>query len=119
MKCHWAGVAESRRPSPWASQASTRCAAGARKRRFAAVVGVASPATAILMPTVYRDVRQSHDGLQTLMKPIVLASGILAGGQHRPVLHPRIRKDGRSGGCRMSLLQLAWRTSGNGLRAGS
>ena len=81
MKCHWAGAAEVAAAIPLGI-AGVYALRSRRKEtlRFAAVVGVGASVAAILLPTVIIGTCASPMMVcNTLMKPIVLASGILAG----------------------------------------
>jgi len=80
MKCHWAGVAEVAAAIPLAL-AGFYVLRSRRKEtlRFAGIVGVASGAMAILLPTLLIGVCASPMMIcNLLMRPILLASGILA-----------------------------------------
>jgi len=80
MKCHWTGIAEIAAAIPLAL-AGIYALLGRRRetRRFAAIIGAASGVTAILLPAVL--IGTCGNPAMTcnlLMRPIVLASGILA-----------------------------------------
>ena len=80
MKCHWAGVAEVAAAIPLAL-AGIYALRSRRKEtlRFAGIVGAASGAMAILLPTLLIGVCASPMMIcNMLMRPILLASGILA-----------------------------------------
>ena len=80
MKCHWAGVAEVAAAIPL-GLAGIYALRGRRKEttRFAAVVGVASGAMAILLPTLLIGTCGNPAMIcNLLMRPTLLASGILA-----------------------------------------
>jgi len=80
MKCHWAGIAEIGAAIPLALAGVF--ALGARRKestRLAAIVGAASGALAILFPTALIGVCGNASMVcNLLMRPILLASGILA-----------------------------------------
>ena len=81
MKCHWAGAAEVAAAIPLGI-AGIYALRSRRKEtlRFAAIIGVAASAAAILLPTVIIGTCMSPMMIcNTVMKPIILASGILAG----------------------------------------
>ncbi len=80
MKCHWAGIAEVAAAIPlalagiWALRSRRK-----ETTRFAAIVGVAAGATAILLPTALIGTCGNPMMVCNLMmRPILLASGILA-----------------------------------------
>jgi hypothetical protein len=80
MKCHWAGVAEVAAAIPLGI-AGIYALLGRRKEttRFATIVGAASGLMAILLPTAL--IGTCGNAAMTcnlLMRPILLASGILA-----------------------------------------
>ena len=80
MKCHWTGIAEIAAAIPLGI-AGIYALLGRRREtmRFAAIIGAASGLTAILLPTVL--IGTCGNPAMTcnlLMRPIVLASGILA-----------------------------------------
>ena len=80
MKCHWAGVAEVAAAIPLGI-AGIYAIRSRRKEttRFAAVIGVAAGATAILLPTLLIGVCGNPMMIcNILMRPILLATGILA-----------------------------------------
>jgi len=80
MKCHWTGIAEIAAAIPLAL-AGLYALFGRRKEtlRFAAIIGAASGLTAIVLPTVLIGTCGSPAmTCNVLMKPIVLAAGILA-----------------------------------------
>lgn len=80
MKCHWAGVAEVAAAIPLAI-AGIFALRSRRKEttRFAAIVGAASGAMAILLPTLLIGTCGNATMIcNLLMRPILLASGILA-----------------------------------------
>ena len=80
MKCHWAGVAEVAAAIPLAL-AGIYALRSRRKEtlRFAGIVGAASGAMAILLPTLLIGVCASPMMIcNILMRPILLAAGILA-----------------------------------------
>jgi MFS family permease len=80
MKCHWTGVAEIAAAVPLGI-AGVYTLFGRRKEtlRFAAIVGAASGLMAILLPTVLIGTcMNAAMTCNVLMKPILLASGILA-----------------------------------------
>ena len=80
MKCHWAGAAEVAAAIPLAL-AGLYALRSRRKEtlRFAGIVGAASGAMAILLPTLLIGVCASPMMIcNLLMRPILLASGILA-----------------------------------------
>jgi hypothetical protein len=80
MKCHWTGVAQIAAAIPL-GLAGVYALRGRRKEttRFAGIVGAVSGAMAILLPTVL--IGTCGNAAMTcnlLMRPILLASGILA-----------------------------------------
>ena len=80
MKCHWAGIAEVAAAVPL-GLAGIFALRNRRKEttRFASIVGVASGITAILLPTVLIGTCANAGMIcNVLMRPILLASGILA-----------------------------------------
>ena len=80
MKCHWAGVAGVAAAIPLAL-AGIYALRSRRKEtlRFAGIVGAASGAMAILLPTLLIGVCASPMMIcNILMRPILLAAGILA-----------------------------------------
>ena len=80
MKCHWAGVAEVAAAIPLAI-AGIFALRSRRKEtlRMAGIVGAASGAMAILLPTLLIGVCANPMMIcNVLMQPILLASGILA-----------------------------------------
>jgi len=80
MKCHWTGIAEIAAAIPLAI-AGIYALLGRRKEtlRFAAIVGAASGLVAILLPTVLIGTcMNAAMTCNVLMKPILLASGIVA-----------------------------------------
>jgi hypothetical protein len=80
MKCHWTGVAEVAAAIPLGI-AGIYALRGRRKEtmRFAAIVGAAAGATAILLPTALIGTCANAMMIcNVLMRPILLASGILA-----------------------------------------
>jgi len=80
MKCHWAGVAEVAAAIPL-GLAGIYALRNRRKEttRFAGIVGVAAGITAILLPTVLIGTCVNAGMIcNVLMRPILLASGILA-----------------------------------------
>jgi hypothetical protein len=80
MKCHWAGVAEVAAAIPLAI-AGIYALRSRRKEttRFAAIVGVAAGATAILLPTALIGTCGNAMMIcNVLMRPILLASGAIA-----------------------------------------
>lgn len=80
MKCHWAGMAEVAAAIPL-GLAGMSVLRSRRKEttRFAAVVGVAAGATALLLPTVLIGTCGSPMMIcNLLMRPILLGSGIVA-----------------------------------------
>jgi MFS family permease len=80
MKCHWTGVAEIAAAVPLAL-AGIFALFGRRKEtlRFAGIVGAASGLMAILLPTVLIGTcMNAAMTCNVLMRPILLASGILA-----------------------------------------
>jgi hypothetical protein len=80
MKCHWTGVAEIAAAVPLGI-AGVYTLFGRRKEtlRFAAIVGAASGLMAILLPTVLIGTcMNAAMTCNVLMRPILLASGILA-----------------------------------------
>jgi hypothetical protein len=80
MKCHWAGVAEVAAAIPLAL-AGIFALRSRRKEttRFAGIVGAASGVMAILLPTLLIGVCANPMMIcNLLMRPILLASGILA-----------------------------------------
>ena len=90
MKCHWTGIAEVAAAIPL-GLAGIYALRGRRKEttRFAAIVGVAAGAMAILLPTaLIGTCGNRHDDLQ----PVDAAHPARVGhpgdcGQHRPVCH--------------------------------
>jgi hypothetical protein len=79
MKCHWAGVAEVAAAIPLGI-AGIYTLFGKRKEtlRLASIFGVGAAAAAILLPTLLIGTcANPMMACNTLMKPIVLASGIL------------------------------------------
>ncbi len=82
MKCHWAGVAEVAAAIPLGI-AGIYSLRGRRKEtlRLAAIVGVAAGATAVLLPTALIGTCANPMMVcNLLMRPILLATGILASG---------------------------------------
>ena len=80
MKCHWAGVAEVAAAIPL-GLAGIYALRSRRKEttRFAAVVGVAAGATALLLPTLLIGTCANPMMLcNILMRPILLGAGIVA-----------------------------------------
>jgi len=80
MKCHWAGVAEVAAAIPL-GLAGIYALRSRRKEtlRFAGIVGAASGAMAILLPTLLIGVCANPMMIcNLLMRPILLASGVLA-----------------------------------------
>lgn len=80
MKCHWTGIAEVAAAIPLGI-AGIYALRGRRKEttRLAAIVGMAAGATALLLPTVLIGTCGSAMMIcNLLMRPILLASGILA-----------------------------------------
>jgi len=80
MKCHWAGVAEVAAAVPL-GLAGIYALRNRRKEttRFAAIVGAASGAMAILLPTLLIGTCANAAMIcNVLMRPILLASGTLA-----------------------------------------
>jgi hypothetical protein len=80
MKCHWTGIAEVAAAIPLGI-AGIYALRGGRKEtmRFAGIVGAVSGAMALLLPTVL--IGTCGNAMMTcnlLMRPILLASGILA-----------------------------------------
>ena len=121
MKCHWAGVAEVAAAIPLGI-AGIYALRSRRKEtlRFAGIVGAASGADGDpAAHPVDRGVRQSHDDLQCADAAHPARLGHPGDrGQHRPVCHRARAGTAGCAGCRMSLLQLAWKNiSGNGLRS--
>jgi hypothetical protein len=80
MKCHWTGIAEIAAAIPLAI-AGIYALFGRRKEtlRFAAIVGAASGLMAILLPTTLIGMcMNAAMTCNVVMRPILLASGILA-----------------------------------------
>ena len=80
MKCHWTGIAEIAAAIPLGI-AGIYALLGRRREttRFAAIIGAASGITAILLPAVLIGTCGNPAMIcNVLMKPIVLAAGILA-----------------------------------------
>ncbi len=81
MKCHWAGAAEVAAAIPLGIAGIYALRARRKETlRFAAIVGVGASVAAIMLPTVIIGTCVNPMMVcNTLMKPIILASGILAG----------------------------------------
>ena len=80
MKCHWAGIAEIAAAIPLGIAGIYALRSRRRETtRFAGIVGAASGATAILLPTLLIGVCANPMMLcNVLMRPILLTAGILA-----------------------------------------
>ena len=80
MKCHWTGIAEVAAAVPLGLAGLYGLRGGRRETtRFAATVGFASAAVAILLPTVLIGTCMNATMIcNLLMRPILLAAGILA-----------------------------------------
>jgi len=81
MKCHWTGIAEIAAAIPLAIGGLYALLGGRRKEttRLAAIVGVASGAVAILLPTFLIGTCGSATmTCNLLMRPILLSAGIVA-----------------------------------------
>jgi hypothetical protein len=80
MKCHWTGIAEIAAAIPL-GLAGIYALIGRRREavRFAAVIGLASGLTAILLPTLLIGTCMNEAmTCNVLMQPILLAAGIVA-----------------------------------------